>query len=621
MMDHKRPNGLAEYLPRTDFMRVRSAFLMLATYAAFAIAAQAAPPSGCGSLNAGYQVLSIPTVPGGSQYSGALRMAIWYPTTATPQSYAYWNTISGMVAQNAPITNCGNPATNFPLVVFSHGYSGCGIQIVFYTEELARQGYIVAAPDHQDRGCQIDSNVPSNPNNYFAFENFLAAQPQTFMEQSNYRNLDIDNVVNYMLNSWTYKAQVDSTRIGISGHSFGGYTTFAKIGGWPSWLPTSYSFKAGLMFAPYIQVFQVANAVGGPDVPMMYQGGTADCLITPWVKGPVPKTTSPGAFQQSQFPSGGGSKYFVELDQSSDTVCLGHFAWVNTTCGGSSTDPTTVQACLANVPAASLIVNWSEAFLDTYVAGQPTSADTALLQSTGSGLATYWSTAGVPGGTYIPGSPAAPNSIASIKGQYLAPNQNVVQNGSLNMPMQLSGVSVTVNGTPAPLYGVDPAQINFVVPSNLAPGFYTVTAEDANGNVIAQGPISTNTVSPAFFSILPGPNASNLNVGWGWGWAQQGGNITGVIYNALARSANPISVAQGNTYLALAANGIRYATDLQATINGTSVPVVGVPSPLYQGIDQVNLGPIPASLAGSGTVQIVLTAGGVQSNAVAAVFQ
>jgi uncharacterized protein (TIGR03437 family) len=48
---------------------------------------------------------------------------------------------------------------------------------------------------------------------------------------------------------------------------------------------------------------------------------------------------------------------------------------------------------------------------------------------------------------------------------------------------------------------------------------------------------------------------------------------------------------------------------------------LGVPSPLYEGIDQVNIGPIPTSLAGSGTVQVVLTAGGLQSNAVAVVLQ
>jgi len=609
-------------------MQIRSAFLALALYAVFALAAQAAPPAGCGVLNAGYQVLTIPSPPGGSQYPnnpGVLTLAVWYPTTATPQPIEYWNIIYGSVAQNAPITNCGDPATKFPLIVFSHGYSGCGIQSVFYTEELARQGYIVAAPDHADRGCQIDSLTPvTTSNSAFGFGNFFVSQSASaWMAKSNYRNVDIDNVVNYMLNSWTYSAQVDSSRIGMSGHSFGGYTTFAKIGGWPQWLPANYSFKAGLMFSPYIQAFQENNAVGNPTVPMMYQGGTADCLITPWVKGPIPGSNSPGAYQQSRFPTGGSigqSKYFVNLDQSGDNVCLGHFDWVNTICGLNTTNPATVQSCLANSPNAALIVKWAEAFLDTYVAGQPTAADTALLQSNGAGLADYWSTAAVPGGSYTEGLPAAPNSIAAIKGRNLAPAP-ILADGSLNMPLQLGGITVWVNGIQAPLYAVVPTQSILFVPPNLDPGFYIVSARDANGNTIAQGPISVNTVSPAFLSILPGPNPANSSVGWAAGWAQQGSTITGALYNTAAQTGNPIAVAQGNTYLCLAATGARYATGLEATVNGVAVPVVGVPAPLYQGIDQVNIGPIPPSLAGSGTVQVAISAGGMQSNAVAVVIQ
>jgi hypothetical protein len=98
-----------------------------------------------------------------------------------------------------------------------------------------------------------------------------------------------------------------------------------------------------------------------------------------------------------------------------------------------------------------------------------------LLQSTGAGRATYWSTAwstaAVPGGNYTPGLPAAPNSIATIKGQNIAPTRNVVSNGSLTMPLQLNGSRVSINGLLAPLYGIDPAQINFVFQVILRPAF------------------------------------------------------------------------------------------------------------------------------------------------------
>jgi hypothetical protein len=75
-------------------------------------------------------------------------VAVWYPTTASPARYPYTATFSGMVALDAPpSTACGRPV---PLVVFSHGNTGCGLQAIAFTEELARHGYVVAAPDHAD---------------------------------------------------------------------------------------------------------------------------------------------------------------------------------------------------------------------------------------------------------------------------------------------------------------------------------------------------------------------------------------------------------------------------------------------------------------------------------------
>ena len=74
--------------------------------------------------------------------------AVWHPTAASPAQYAYGPKFSGNVVLNAPANKvCGVPA---PLVVFSHGDLGCGLQSIAFTEELARHGYVVAAPDHAD---------------------------------------------------------------------------------------------------------------------------------------------------------------------------------------------------------------------------------------------------------------------------------------------------------------------------------------------------------------------------------------------------------------------------------------------------------------------------------------
>ena len=43
--------------------------------------------------------------------------------------------------------------TAAPLIVFSHGFSGCHTQSVFLMEAMADAGYLVVAPDHKDAGC------------------------------------------------------------------------------------------------------------------------------------------------------------------------------------------------------------------------------------------------------------------------------------------------------------------------------------------------------------------------------------------------------------------------------------------------------------------------------------
>ncbi len=54
--------------------------------------------------------------------------------------------------------------------------------------------------------------------------------------------------------------------------------------------------------------------------------------------------------------------------------------------------------------------------------------------------------------------------------------------------------------------------------------------------------------------------------------------------------------------------GFRNATTVTATIGNLSVPVLYAGASSYSGEDQVNIGPIPPSLAGKGNVTVVVTA-------------
>jgi uncharacterized protein (TIGR03437 family) len=63
--------------------------------------------------------------------------------------------------------------------------------------------------------------------------------------------------------------------------------------------------------------------------------------------------------------------------------------------------------------------------------------------------------------------------------------------------------------------------------------------------------------------------------------------------------------------------GMRKSAVATATVGGEAVEVAGpLPAPGFVGLDQVNLGPLPRSLAGAGEVRIALNVDGVPANVV-----
>src|SRR2546421_2256235 len=91
------------------------------------------PVNVCPVKAVGFQVMSF----------GNTRVAVWYPASGAEARYVYSDTMAGSVLVNGAPDNCTRP-----LVVFSHGNGSCGTRYAFITEQLARSGYIVAAPDH-----------------------------------------------------------------------------------------------------------------------------------------------------------------------------------------------------------------------------------------------------------------------------------------------------------------------------------------------------------------------------------------------------------------------------------------------------------------------------------------
>jgi predicted dienelactone hydrolase len=133
-----------------------------------------------------------------------LRVALWYPTQAMASSYAYNSRFSGLVAKDAA-PGCGP----VPLVVFSHGLGGCGTQSLFFTEELARHGYFVAAPDHDDAAfCTVDNTRGS-------FRNMkpqaLLGDPAAWTDQTYIdRRDDLEDLIDALLVDPAYASTIDA---------------------------------------------------------------------------------------------------------------------------------------------------------------------------------------------------------------------------------------------------------------------------------------------------------------------------------------------------------------------------------------------------------------------------
>ncbi len=229
------------------------------------------------------------------------------------------------------------PKSGFPVVVFSHGFTGCNTQSTFLMEALAQAGYFVLAPNHADARCGTASQPGWHPGKLLEsrpaapFGNADAWSEATYRD----RYKDIEAVLDAVLREKSFEGvPVDRQRVGLAGHSLGGYTALGVAGAWPSW--KDHRIKAVLALSPYVSPYVAKGNLPHLDVPVMYQGGTLDFGITPTVK------RFNGAYDLSSSP-----KFYVEFDGA------GHLAWTN-----------------LNKRYQELIDSYSVAFFDRYLKGE-----------------------------------------------------------------------------------------------------------------------------------------------------------------------------------------------------------------------------------------------------------
>ncbi|MBI2598259.1 MAG: alpha/beta hydrolase [Candidatus Diapherotrites archaeon] len=274
-----------------------------------------------------------------------LAVAVWYPSAGAETTHRYVPLVTaGKVALQGKMQE----GAKFPLVIFSHGYGGCAVQSVFFTEALARNGYIVAAPDHADAKCSSAGKGIQ----LTEFDLSIFGEPEKFDDTTFAdRKEDVEAVIGKMLELSQDKESaffnaIDSQKIGMAGHSLGGYTALSMLGGWESW--KDKRIKAAVLFSPYVKAHILSEKLSGIGSPIMLQGGTRDSPdITPLI-------------EQLVFPALKPPKVFLILDG------VGHMGWSNLSCIGKES----TVACAAQNQKVRAINDYSIAFFDYYLKGK-----------------------------------------------------------------------------------------------------------------------------------------------------------------------------------------------------------------------------------------------------------
>ena len=216
----------------------------------------------------------------------------------------------------------------------------------------------------------------------------------------------------------------------------------------------------------------------------------------------------------------------------------------------------------------------------------------------------------------------APGSLATAYGTGLSTLSGAPSTTPLPTTFDQTAVTITdASGaqTPAPLFYVSPSQVNFEVPGTVAVGTAQVSIASPAGT--AEGSVQIASVAPAIFLLTSGGLAAADVLVVTSGGTRELESVyqvgSGNVIEPL-----PIDLTAGEVYLELFGTGIRNAKTVTVTVGGQAVPVLSSGAQgEFLGLDQVNIGPIPLSLQGSGQVNITLTADGQAANTVNLTFK
>jgi dienelactone hydrolase len=210
---------------------------------------------------------------------------VWYPAAAGTTGTDTYDVrdftpelLRGLLTGDAPATftiDAGRDASaskgadpGFPVVLFSHGFTGMRVQSSFLTSHLASWGFVVAAPDHPSRDLKNVLGGTASGDRADSVDDLLATLDLLTAEQA-----DPASRLHQI---------VDLGKVAAVGHSAGGGTVLAAA--------------ADPRIAGYVSLASGAFDSALPDTPSFFMAGSLDGVVT------VAERTRP-AFDAAPQPS------------------------------------------------------------------------------------------------------------------------------------------------------------------------------------------------------------------------------------------------------------------------------------------------------------------------------